>query len=120
MLLKKLDLDFTVCKVADISGIDFGRDFVFLSKTDEEISLVCESQLTPDNATEIEHGWKCLRIEGVLDFELIGVVAKLTGVLAAEGISVFVVSTYNTDYLFLKAVNFERSIALLKENGYRL
>ena len=111
--LEKIDAGFSVCKITDINGVDFSRPFVFLSKTDEELSLVCESSCVPKCATDIEADWKAFRVAGTLDFSLIGIVAKLTKILAAEGISVFVISTYNTDYILVKAYNFERALAVL-------
>ena len=118
MTLIKLDMDFTVCKIQDLTDIDFSRDFVFLSKTDEEISLVCESQFAPKNMVAIETDWKALKINGILDFAMTGVIAKIANILASAEISVFVVSTYNTDYIFLKSRNFEKSVSLLENNGY--
>ena len=114
MVFTALDLDFSVCKIRDLSGVDFTRDFVFLSKTDEEVSLVCETGCVPENAVAAEPGWRAFRIEGVLDFGLIGVIARITDVLARADISVFVVSTYNTDYIFLKSHDFEKGLILLK------
>jgi len=103
-----------------MENIDFTRNFVFLSKTDDEISLVCESCFVPDNAAAVESGWKALKIAGVLDFGMVGVIAKISEILSAAGISIFVVSTYNTDYIFLKAGNYEKSIELLSRNGYTI
>ena len=116
MKLTALDIDFSVCKIKDIHNIDFTRTFVFLSKTDEELSLVCESAYVPSDAIAIEAGWKAFRVAGTLDFGLIGIVANITQVLAEAGISVFVVSTYNTDYIFLKSKDFDKGLALVKQN----
>ena len=115
MKFATLDLDFSICKINDISGVDFSRLFVFLSKTDEEISLVCESKHVPANATAVEPDWKGFRVDGVLDFGLVGVIASITKVLADAEISVFVVSTYNTDYVFLKFDDFDRGLELVKQ-----
>ena len=115
MRLEKINADFSVCKITDISGVDFSRPFVFMSKTDEELSLVCESTRVPECVTDIEDGWKAFRIAGTLDFSLVGIVAKLTTILAEEGISVFVISTYNTDYILVKAHNFEKALRILGE-----
>jgi hypothetical protein len=120
MRIKKLERDFSVCKVPDLTSVDLDDEFVFLSKTDEEISLVCESGLVPDNALEVEADWRALRIEGVLDFSLVGVIAKISAALAREGVSVFVVSTYNTDYLFLKTRDYERGARALRADGYAI
>jgi len=116
MILEKIDIDFSVCKITDINDVDFSRPFVFLSKTDEELSLVCESSCVPECATDIEPDWKAFRVAGTLDFGLIGIVANLTKILAKEGISVFVISTYNTDYILVKADKFERALSVLGED----
>ncbi|MCL2409210.1 MAG: ACT domain-containing protein [Oscillospiraceae bacterium] len=117
MVFTSLEAEFSVCKIRDAHGVDFARDFVFLSKTDEEISLVCPSTCVPQDAVAVEVGWKAFRIDGVLDFGLVGVIANITGTLANAGISVFVISTYNTDYVFIKSHDFDKGLALL-ENKY--
>ena len=62
--LKVVEKPFTVCKVEDYSLTDLTSEFVFIGKTDEEMSLVCESSLTPSNTITREDGWKAFRIEG--------------------------------------------------------
>ncbi len=118
MELLRLPYDLTVCKVADMTAVDLKRDFFFLGKTDEEISLVCSTADTPADTTEREDGWKGFRIRGVLDFSLIGILSKISTVLAENRIGIFAVSTYNTDYVLVKEENFERAINALKEAGY--
>ena len=118
MELQRIDFDFSVCKIKHIEQVDFSREFVFLSKTSDELSLVCETDYTPPDVIESKPGWKALRIAGVLDFGMIGVIAKISGLLAEANISVFVVSTYNTDYILLKAENFDKGIQALVRNGY--
>lgn len=120
MELIKLAEDFSVCKLASVAGADLGRPFTFLSVTDEEISLVCPAKAVPKDALVVEGGWRALKISGVLDFGMIGVIAGLSGLLARAAISVFVVSTYNTDYILLKADRFEAAVELLAAAGYRL
>ena len=118
MELKKLDYKLTVCKVADISAIVLSTEFFFIGKTDEEISLVCKTEDTPESTIEREDGWKGFRIQGVLDFSLIGILSKITGILADHKIGVFAVSTYNTDYILVKEENFELSLKVLESAGY--
>ena len=118
MNLQVLPQAFTVCQVSDVSTVDFKREFVFLSKTDDEQSLVCETAFVPANAAAREDGWRGFRVCGVLDFSLVGILASISGLLAGQGISIFAVSTYNTDYLFTKAEVFDRAIATLCEAGY--
>ena len=118
MKLKKIPDDLTVCKVARINDIDMDADFYFIGKTDEELSLVCKTEDTPDNTTERDDGWRGFRVEGVLDFSLIGILSKLSGILAAEDIGIFAVSTYNTDYILVKKENYARALDVLAARGY--
>jgi len=120
MEIQILEHDFTVSKIENIWQIDFTQEYIFISKTPDEISLVCESANTPANTIASEPGWKALKISGILDFGMVGVIAKISNILAAEGISIFVVSTYNTDYIFLKSNTFEKGIQLLGRHGYNV
>lgn len=110
MTLKTFDFDLTVCKVASVSDIDTAADFFFIGKTDEEISLVCKTVDTPVSTTERDDGWRAFRIEGVLDFSLIGILSKLSAILAENSIGIFAVSTYNTDYILVKKENFGKAM----------
>ena len=118
MELKKIEHKLTVCKVADVSDIDLTADFYFIGKTDEELSLVCRTEDTPVNTTERDDGWRGFRIQGVLDFSLIGILSKLSGILAENKIGIFAVSTYNTDYILVKEENYERALNVLSCEGY--
>ncbi len=120
MKLKKIPFELTVCKVADVSAIDLNEDFFFVGKTDEEISLVCKTSAAPFSTVEREDGWKGFRIEGVLDFSLIGILSKISSILAENKIGIFAVSTYNTDYILVKAENFERALEVLSDAGYEI
>jgi hypothetical protein len=116
--LRKLPHELTVCKVESVADIDLTSDFLFIGKTDEEISLVCKTGETPRDATEREDGWKGFVIQGVLDFSLIGILSGISGVLAEAGIGIFAVSTYNTDYILVKAGNLEKAEVALTTAGY--
>ena len=118
MVLKKLPYKLTVCKVADIKEIDLNTEFYFIGRTDEEISLVCKTEDTPVVTTEREDGWKGFRIEGVLDFSLIGILSKISGILAENKIGIFAVSTFNTDYILVKEENFDRAMIVLADACY--
>lgn len=116
--LKKIEYNLTVCKIRNISDIDMTSAFYFIGKTDEEISLVCKTEDTPAKTIERDDGWKGFRIQGTLDFSLIGILSKLSGILAEHKIGIFAVSTYNTDYILVKEENFERALKVLALEGY--
>lgn len=118
MELKKIDHDFTVCKVKSEKEIDLTKEFCFVGKTDEEISLVCVTEDAPAETLEREDGWKAFRIQGVLDFSLIGILSKISTILAENKIGIFVVSTFNTDYVLVKKENYNRALTLLESKGY--
>ncbi|PKM39829.1 MAG: ACT domain-containing protein [Firmicutes bacterium HGW-Firmicutes-9] len=120
MNLTLLPQAFTVCQIPDTSEIDLSRGFVFFSRTDEELSLVCETAHVPQHTLAREDGWRGFRVCGVLDFSLVGILAQISGILAEQGISIFAVSTYNTDYIFTKADVFDRAIEALADAGYAI
>jgi len=118
MNLKVINQYFSICKVEDLSKVDFSDKFCFISKTDEEFSLVCSSKLVPKNIIECDHGWKAFRIQGVLDFSLIGILSRITTILSESGIGIFAVSTYNTNYILTKKDNFDKVIKLYEKFGF--
>ena len=118
MELQIMPQALTVCKVASDAALSLEGELVFIGKTDEERSLVCPTERTPPETIAREDGWRCFRIRGVLDFSLIGVLAPIAELLAAHRIGIFVVSTYNTDYIMVKEENLDRAAALLRDAGY--
>lgn len=120
MTLQTLPFELTVCKVADIASVDLSSGFFFIGRTDEEISLVIETSLVPSDTVARDDGWKGFRIEGVLDFSLIGILSGISSVLAENSIGIFAVSTYNTDYILVKKENFERALDVLSDAGYEI
>lgn len=118
MKLKTIDCGFSICKVTDYSGVDMSAPFVFTGSTDEECSLVCPSSQVPANVTERNDGWRGFRIEGVLDFLLVGILSRISSLLAENGIGLFAVSTFNTDYIFTKSCNFDKALDVLRTVGY--
>ena len=120
MELKILDQELTVCKVSSVEDIDLNCDLLFIGKTDEEISVVCPAGSAPSFTIEREDGWRGFRIQGILDFSLIGILSKISGILADNGIGIFAVSTYNTDYILVKEENLEKALEALKAEGYKV
>jgi len=118
MKLEILEYEFSVCQIKNTKQVDFSREYVFLSKTADEISLVCETDCVPQNTVAYKHGWKALKVSGVLEFDMVGVIAKISNTLAQIDISIFVISTYNTDYILLKTESFDKGVQALTLNGY--
>jgi uncharacterized protein len=119
MNLKILDCELSVCKINATTEIPFHDEFVFVGKTDEELSLVCITPSVPKNCIAREDGWRGFRVEGKLDFSLIGILSKITEILAEKQISVFVVSTFDTDYVLVKSEQLALAVESLESGGYR-
>ena len=120
MEIKPIKKAFTVCKIDDIANVDFHDEFCFIGKTDEELSLVCSTDCIPVQTLAREDGWRGFRIQGVLDFSLVGILSKISAILAENQIGIFAISTYNTDYIFTKEVNFQAALTALEANGYSI
>ena len=118
--LEPLPQVFSVCKLADFTSVDLTAPFVFTAATDGENSLVCPTGLVPEDAVRCDDGWRCFRVCGELDFSLIGILAGISEVLAEEKIGIFVVSTFNTDYVLTKEADFEKALSALKRAGYQV
>ena len=115
--LQILPQALTVCKVERLDDFDRGRLY-FIGSTDSELSLVCETDRVPADTLAREDGWRALRIVGQLDFSLTGILSRIATILADEKIGIFAVSTFDTDYILVKAENLHRAAAALKEKGY--
>ena len=120
MEIKRIEYNFSVCKVADYSLVKLDSEYSFIGKTDEEKSLVCITEDVPSNVTEREDGWMAFRIQGVLDFSLIGILSEISGILAENKIGIFVISTFNTDYVLTKKENYQRALDVLERAGYKI
>ena len=118
LAIEVLPYALTVSKVNHIENIDPSNDFFFIARTDNEVSLVCETEKTPFSTAAREDGWKALRVKGVLDFSLTGILSKIAGILAENGIAIFAVSTYDTDYILVKEDKLDKALNVLGEGGY--
>ena len=107
----------TVCKAENLAGFSMAGLF-FIGSTDEELSLVCETDRVPEATLAREDGWRAMRIAGTLDFSLTGILSKIAAVLAGAQVGIFAVSTYNTDYILVKGENLARAVAALRGAGY--
>ena len=118
MKLQIIPGEFAVCKLPDATLVCTADDFWFLSRTDEELSLVCREGSVPANHTDAEGGWSMFRVVGVLDFSLTGILANLSGALAEAKVGIFAVSTYNTDYILIKTESLSRAVEALRAAGH--
>jgi len=112
---------FAICRLdasAPIPDWAGASSFLSITRTRDELSIVCPQDDVPEQVLS-DKGWRCLRVEGPLDLSLIGVLASLTAPLAQAGIGVFAISTYDTDYVLVKAKNLERAILVLLEAGHQ-
>jgi hypothetical protein len=96
-----------------------GGDFCAVTRTDQELSIVCPESSVPDDV-DAQRGWRCMRVAGPLDFAVTGVAAALASPLAEAGIPILLIATYDTDYLLVRADDLERAIAALDAAGHRL
>ena len=120
MEIKIIDGSFSICKVVDFSEVKTSDKFNFISITDEENSLICLMKNTPKNAVNRIDGWRALRIQGVLDFSLIGILSKILSLLAEAKIGIAAVSTFNTDYIFVKEADLDKAVVTLAGADYKI
>ena len=88
------------------------QNFFSITKTQDELSVVCSEDSVPQNV-KVEKGWRCLKVEGPLDFGLTGILSSLAQPLAEAGVSIFAISTFDTDYIMIKKENLQKAIAIL-------
>lgn len=114
--LESIEGTFSVCKLAAFEGLDLDAPFTFTGSTDGERSLVCPTAAVPDGGSIVlarEDGWRMLRVRGQLDFALIGILAQITAALAEAGVSVFAVSTFDTDYVLVRETDYATALTAL-------
>jgi len=120
--LTVVDGTFAVCRLgadATIPPWATAGSFFSITRTADELSIVCRQDTVPQGVVG-ERGWCCLRVAGTMLFSVVGVLASLTAPLAEVGISVFTVSTFDTDYLLVKEAEFEKATTALQKSGHLL
>ncbi len=115
----RLDGTFDIHRLdpsAELPGWVFDQEFVAILKTTDELSVVCQSN---DRAvsSSVQKDWVCLRVDGPLDFEITGVIARISALLAKTGVPVFVVSSYETDYVFVPSNRVAPAVKALESDG---
>lgn len=118
MKLKTLPFAITLCKLHSLDGVNLATAFFFIAKAQDEITLVCKTEDVPGTTEKREDGWRAFYIDEILDFTLIGILSKISTLLAENGISIFAASTYDTDYILVKAQDFARALSLLSASGH--
>ena len=116
--LHKLKGEYSILKLDSLPDVRAIDGFFALTRTDDEISLVClNSEADKLNPYARENDYQVLRVAGQLDFSLVGILARMTGALVGAGIPVCAVSTYDTDYLLIKAGNMDSALKALEAAG---
>lgn len=111
---------YAVCRLDSEAGVPdwaLRGGFFSITRTADELSIVCDRELPPLGAL-CEIDWACLKVQGPIPFEVTGVLSSLLAPLAEAGISIFALSTYDTDYLMVKTAVLERAIDVLTEAGH--
>jgi len=120
LTLTLTDGRLAVCRLRHDAPVPlWGRvcDLWSVTRTGDELSIVCAESCVPEDVVA-EKGWRVLKVEGQLDFGLVGVLAGLTGALAEAGVSVFALSTYDTDYLLVRDAAVLAAVEGLRKAGY--
>ena len=113
---------FAICRLTKNSSVPKWAllgDFYSVTRTSDELSVVCSQVNVPEGIT-CDKGWRCLKVEGPLDLSLTGVIASLAATLAHASISIFGVSTYDTDYLMVREKDLQRAVLVLSQAGHEV
>jgi hypothetical protein len=120
--LEPVEGTYAICRLgpgATIPDWAVTGEFVSFTRTTDEVSIVCSQETVPPGV-QCERGWRCLRVAGVLEFTATGVLAALIAPMAAGGIGLFVVSTFDTDYLLIRDRDLDRVVEILANAGHSI
>jgi len=127
LTMKLLKDKYSVCRLDKNSIIPnwvMNGEFFSITKTEDELSIVCSQENLPNNMQhelaniQCEKDWRILKVEGPLDFSLVGILSSISSLMAKEKISIFALSTYDTDYILVKENNIDAAINVLIKNNY--
>ena len=121
LTLSVLPGSYAICRLGPDAPVpDWARDARFrsITRTQDELSVVCSGANVPGDI-RADRGWRIIKVRGPLDLAQVGILAALSKPLADAGISVFAVSTYDTDYLLVKADALEPAVSVLSAHGHR-
>lgn len=122
MRLSVLPEILAICRIdqdAPIPPWALKGNFFSITKTNEELSIICQAGFVPEGIKN-NSGWRCLKIEGPLNFSAVGILNSLIRPLTAEGISILAISTYATDYLLVKEEQLQRTLQILIREGHKI
>ena len=120
MRLEVVEGEFTVSKVSGMHEVNLAGPWLFIGRTDAETSVVCLSAHAPVHCLAREDGWRAFRVAGQMDFGLTGVLAGLATVLAQASVSIFALSTFDTDYILVKKENLSKALEALASAGHEV
>lgn len=119
-VLKILESEFSICHLDNRNEIPqwLKTAKIFsVTRTKDELSVVCPTSLVPAGV-ESSSGWSCIEVKGPLSFDQVGILASIASPLARAGISIFVISTYLTDYILVRKKQLKAAISTLKQAGH--
>lgn len=122
LTMKLIKETFGVCRFENNDTIPtwaFEGEFFSITKTDDELSVVCGEKYIPMDV-KCERDWRALKVLGPLDFSLVGILSKISTVLANESVSIFAISTYDTDYILVKSKDIEKAVSSLEKENYEI
>ncbi len=122
LTMSLLKEEYGVCRLENDDSIPawaIKGNFFSITKTSDELSIVCLQENIP-NDIKCEKDWRVLKVEGPLDFSLVGILSSISSVLALKKISIFAISTYDTDYILVKETFLEKAVLSLREAGYNV
>ena len=122
LTMKLLNEKYSVCRLDKDNAIPIWAlqgNFFSITKTLDELSIVCLQKNIP-NDIRCEKDWRILKVEGPLDFSLVGILASISSLMAEAQISIFALSTYDTDYILVKENNIDSAISTLIKHNYNV
>jgi hypothetical protein len=121
--LELLPAEYLICRLpaeAPFPTWARGENLLALIRTADELSVVCEGTDGFPDDVRVEDDWRALKVRGPLDFSLVGVLADLAGALAQVDVSIFALSTFDTDYLLVKSADLPAAIEALNQAGHQI
>ena len=121
LILSVLSETFTIHKFSPDASIPekiLKSNYYSVSKTENELSLVC-AQIIEVQSLQSSKGWKCIKVKGPLEFNLTGILAGISDILTRGYISIFAISTFNTDYILVRTHDLSSATTTLRQAGYK-